>query len=244
MQKWEGERKVRELSGSEFTVVNDDFELTYGIKRDALLDRSRIQGISDYITKMGEAAAEHKDRLAWEFLDLQGTTALCYDGTPLIGATHPLKKGSDWSNIDTTGAGPKWFLMDTRTSNRAVLFQTRESYALEVLNADGENNVRGFMRREHLVGAFSRVAVAPAMPHRIFQSTALLDSAGFSDARAQMRRFKGDGDRPIMVQPNVLMVPPELETTALELMQNERNSSGASNILRGAAEVVVNPFLA
>ena len=175
MQKWEGERKVRELSGSEFTVVNDDFELTYGIKRDALLDRSRIQGISDYITKMGEAAAEHKDRLAWEFLDLQGTTALCYDGTPLIGATHPLKKGSDWSNIDTTGAGPKWFLMDTRTSNRAVLFQTRESYALEVLNADGENNVRGFMRREHLVGAFSRVAVAPAMPHRIFQSTALLD---------------------------------------------------------------------
>ena len=82
MQKWEGERKVRELSGSEFTVVNDDFELTYGIKRDALLDRSRIQGISDYITKMGEAAAEHKDRLSWEFLDLQGTTALCYDGTP------------------------------------------------------------------------------------------------------------------------------------------------------------------
>ncbi len=244
MQKWEGERKVRELSGSEFTVVNDDFELTYGIKRDALLDRSRIQGISDYITKMGEAAAEHKDRLSWEFLDLQGTTALCYDGTPLIGAAHPLKKGSDWSNIDTTGAGPKWFLMDTRTSSRAVLFQTREAYSLEVLSADVENSERGFMRREHLVGAFSRVAVAPAMPHRVFQSTATLDFAGFSDARAQMRRFRGDGDRPIMVQPNVLMVPPELETTALQLMQNERNSSGSSNILRGAAEVVVNPFLA
>ena len=243
MQTWKGERQVRELTGDQFTVVNDDFELTYGIKRDALADRSRIQGISDYIMKMGEAAAEHKDRLTWDFLNTQGTTALCYDGTPLIGAAHPLKKGADWSNIESGGSGPRWYMMDTRTSNRALLFQTREDYALEVLNADSPNNERGFMRREHLVGAFSRVAIAPAMPHRIFQSNETLDSASFTDVRAQMRRFRGDGDRVMNVRPNVLMVPPELETTALELMQAERNSAGATNILRGAAEVVVNPFL-
>jgi len=243
MKKWEGERKVRELSGSEFTVVNDDFEETFGIKRDALADRSRIQGISDYITKLGESAASHKDELIWDFLNNQGTTAICYDGTPLIGTSHPLKKGGTFSNLDAGGAGPRWYLMDNRTSNRAILFQTREDYMMEVLNADTPNNERGFMRREHLVGAFARVAVAPAMPHRIYQSNQTLDSASFTDARANMRNYVGDGGRKLNVRPNVLMVPPSLETAALELMQAERNSSGATNVLRGSAQVVVNPFL-
>ena len=62
MQKWEGERKVRELSGSEFTVVNDDFELTYGIKRDALLDRSRIQGTTSFFCPTAILGVSRKRR--------------------------------------------------------------------------------------------------------------------------------------------------------------------------------------
>ncbi len=243
MSPWQGERQVRELAGHEFTVVNDDFELTYGIKKDKLEDLSRILGISMYIERMGQAAGQHKDKQIWEFLKNEGTTAICFDGTPLIGALHPLFDGSTFSNFEVgVGANP-WYLLDTTAVDKGLLYQTRTPIELEVLNADEPGNERGFLRREHLIGAWGRSAVAPGMPQRIFKSEAVLDAAGFSAARASMRSLKGDGGEPMLVRPNVLMVSPQDETTALELMQAERNSSGATNILRGAAQVVVNEFL-
>jgi phage major head subunit gpT-like protein len=44
--------------------------------------------------------------------------------------------------------------------------------------------------------------------------------------------------------PNLLIVPPQLQQAALEIVSASRNASGADNVLVGTAEVLVVPELA
>jgi phage major head subunit gpT-like protein len=59
-----------------------------------------------------------------------------------------------------------------------------------------------------------------------------------------MRAYTGEDGEPLGVDPRLLIVPPQLEKEALEIVAAERNSSGATNVLRGTAEVLVVPELA
>lgn len=244
LEKWEGERQIRQFDGHEFTVRNEKYTVTHGIDMDDLSDSSRIVDFNLLMEKEGQAAAEHKDQLIWEFLVSEGETAECYDGTPLLGAAHPLRDGTTFSNLISGGGGPRdWYLLDTSSVDKGLLFQTRTPYEMRTLNAMEDGNVHGFMEEEHLMGVRARVAVAPANPFRIFKSDDPLDADNFFKARSQMRSYKGDRGRPVRVRPNVLMVAPEDEKAALEIVQAGRNAAGATNVLVGMAQVVVNEYL-
>ena len=79
-----------------------------------------------------------------------------------------------------------------------------------------------------------------------------LTSANYSDVRAQMMSFLGEDGLPLGVMPNLLVVPPQLETTARRIVNSDlifestasTNAAATTNVLKGTAEVLVVPELA
>lgn len=76
-----------------------------------------------------------------------------------------------------------------------------------------------------------------------FVSTALT-GPNFSTVRAAMSAYTGEDGEPLGVQPNILIVPPQLEDAANTIVTAEYGSSGSTNVQRGQAQVIVVPQLA
>jgi phage major head subunit gpT-like protein len=75
-------------------------------------------------------------------------------------------------------------------------------------------------------------------------TTTPLSAANFSTVRAAMAAYTGQDGEVLGVQPNVLIVPPQLEDTANTIVTAQYGASGATNIQQGQARVVVVPGLA
>lgn len=72
------------------------------------------------------------------------------------------------------------------------------------------------------------------------------DGVAYAAARAAMANFKDDQGEPIGIRPNVLLVPPALEPTALKLINQDISVDGSvatSNIWKGSAKVITSPYL-
>jgi phage major head subunit gpT-like protein len=76
-----------------------------------------------------------------------------------------------------------------------------------------------------------------------FTGTAL-SATNFATVRAAMAGFTGEDGEPLGVNPDTLIVPPQLADTANTIVTAEFGASGATNIQRGQAKVVVVPELA
>jgi phage major head subunit gpT-like protein len=68
-------------------------------------------------------------------------------------------------------------------------------------------------------------------------------AASFGAARLAILSFKDEEGRPLNLVPNVLEVPPALETTANTLMLTDKLVDGTPNPYKGMARVLVNPRL-
>lgn len=73
--------------------------------------------------------------------------------------------------------------------------------------------------------------------------TSVLNATNFALHKAAMRRILGYDGKPLGINPDLLIVPPELEDTANTLMTAQYGASGATNIQRGQARVLVLPRL-
>lgn len=98
MREWIGDREVKNLSGSDYTIRNKDFELTIGIPRNAIED-DKLGLYNPSIQMMGQSAALHPDELIFSLL-AEAFTAKCYDGKSFYAADHPVGKGTV-SNMGT-----------------------------------------------------------------------------------------------------------------------------------------------
>lgn len=76
--------------------------------------------------------------------------------------------------------------------------------------------------------------------------TVALSASQFNVARTALRRMKDDFGRPTINRNMdlLLVVPPELENTAEQILNAERDASGATNTLKGAARILVVDWLA
>lgn len=73
--------------------------------------------------------------------------------------------------------------------------------------------------------------------------TKKLSAAELLKARMEMRGLVSDQARPLRIIPSLLLVPPELEGVALDILKKDFLSGGESNTTKGIVELMVCDFL-
>ncbi len=93
-------------------------------------------------------------------------------------------------------------------------------------------------------------AGSPAVQSNLFVNRALTFD-NYQHVRAAMRSWKGADGAPLVVTPNVLMVPPALETAGKLILEADYlaniqavATAPQSNIWKGSARLLVNPWMA
>jgi phage major head subunit gpT-like protein len=247
LREWIGERVIHKLSAHAFTIVNRDFESTVAIDRNDFAD-DRLGLYTPMFSALGVLTAQHREELVFGLLD-RGFDAPCYDGRPFFDAAHPLEHadgtretfGNVQDPTDPADRGPAWFLLDTSRAVRPLIWQERQPYALTAMADPKDPNV--FMSRQHLYGVDARVNAGFGLPQMAFGSRLPLDQANYAAARAAMMGFRNTDGRKLGIRPNVLIVPSALEAEGMLLLNAERDASGATNVWKDTARLIVTPFL-
>lgn len=98
MREWIGDREVKNLTGSGYTIRNKSFELTVGIPKEAVED-DKIGLYRPSVQTLAQSAAMHPDELVFDLL-ANGFDKTCCDGQPFFSDTHKVAK-KNVSNVGT-----------------------------------------------------------------------------------------------------------------------------------------------
>jgi phage major head subunit gpT-like protein len=241
-REWIGDRVLQNLALHDYTIKNKSFENTVVVSRDAIEDDS--YGIfTPLMSQLGQDAAEHPDTLVFEQL-ANGFTRKGYDGQNFFDTDHPVIRDGKEVSVSNFqgGTGTPWFLLDITRVIKPLIFQKRRNYNFVTMTDDKDENV--FMRKEFVYGSDARVNVGFGLWQLAYASREPLTAQAFNDAYAAMQSFKGDHGRPLNIRPKLLVVPPALRATALEVVKAERNAAGATNINRDVVDVLPTAWLA
>ncbi|WP_411832320.1 Mu-like prophage major head subunit gpT family protein [Pseudoxanthomonas mexicana] len=229
-REWIGDRVIKSIAASGYSIVNKDWESTVGVKRTDIED-DQVGVYSPLFSEMGRAAKAQPDEQVFALLKA-GLTTLCFDGQNFFDDEHPV-----YANADGTGAAtlvanhdvdlvarpnaPIWYLLDTTRAIKPIIFQNRKSPQLVSRTGLTDENV--FARNEYEFGADSRNNVGFGFWQLAFASNQPLTAANYAAARAAMKAFKADGGRPLGITPNTLVVPGSLEGAARKLLVKDEN---------------------
>lgn len=242
-REWAGDRVVQSLKVHDHEITNVSYENTVGVERDDIED-DQYGVYGPMFQEMGRATRAHPDQLIWPLL-AAGFTGLAYDGQYFFDTDHPVldANGAEISVANTDGGGgTAWFLADLSRALKPIIWQTRRDYDFQsMVDADDENV---FMRKEYRYGVDARVAAGFGLWQLIWGSKQTLNKANYATAREGLLGMKGDYGRPLGIMPTHLIVPPSLEGEALEIVNAERDSAGATNVYKGTAKLEVVPWLA
>lgn len=242
MREWIGPRHVKSLEAHGFTIRNKLFESTVQVGRADIAD-DRIGVFKPALTEMGQTAKRHPDEMIFSLL-ASGFDATGYDGQPFFDTDHPVKDADGGvvtvSNMQA-GSGTPWFLLSTSRGVRPLIWQEREAYTFQHMTRDEDEHV--FKTDQFLYGVRARVAAGFGLWQLAFGSKSTLDATNYAAARAAMMGFTADGGRKLGIMPDVLVVPPSLESAALHLLNNEFTEGGGSNPWKGTAKLIVSPYL-
>ncbi len=157
------------------------------------------------------------------------------------------------SNINSSGTGAWWFLIDAARALRPFIFQLRREYTMTRMSTLTDESV--FNRREFRFGVDGRANTGVGLWQLAYASnTDLSAPANYGAARAAMRSIKTDGGVPFGALTDsanaYLLVPPALEEVARQLLHSEfmvgtgaSASVPTSNIWKGSAQLVVSEYL-
>ncbi|MBE7419835.1 MAG: Mu-like prophage major head subunit gpT family protein [Ideonella sp.] len=241
-REWLGDRVVNSLKTHDFTIKNKDFEVTLEVDRNHIED-DKLGIYTPLVQQLGAESKTHPDELVFPLLT-GGFAQTCYDGQYFFDTDHPVEAAdgsmTTWSNSGG-GAGTAWYLLDTRKPIKPLLFQKRKGYDFVAMTSITDEVV--FSRKSFRFGVDTRCNVGYGLPQLAYASKQTLDATSFAAARASMASVKGDKGKVLNIQGNLLVVPPSLEKTALEIIKAERNAQGATNVMQGLATVMVCPWL-
>lgn len=243
MREWIGARVVQNLAESSYSIANRHFEETVGVDRNDIEDDNLGQ-YSTLMVRLGEAVAAFPELLVWNALK-NGFSTNCFDGQFFFDTDHPitLEDGSTSTYANTDGgAGTPWFLLCSNQSVKPIIYQERKPATFVTKDKEEDDNV--FNQRRFIYGADLRCNVGYGLPQMAWGSKQTLNAANYAIARAAIQSMKGDGGRPLGLVPNLLVVPPSLESAGRQLLNSEYGTAGVTNEWKGTAELLVVPWLA
>jgi phage major head subunit gpT-like protein len=261
-REWLGDRVIQALESHSYTIANRNFEDTVSIDRNDIEDDT--YGVYEpIIEQLGWDTKVHPDMLLFQMIKNSVTTpssVIGYDGQPFFASTHPVgplgraDADSTASNINSSGSGSYWFLIDASRAIRPFIFQLRREYAVTRMSAINDEGV--FTRREFRYGVDGRANTGVGLWQLAYASNQdLSNPVNYGAARAAMRSLKTDAAMPFGTLASgkgvYLLVPPALEEVGRQLLNSEFTagaglSSGVSttNIWRNSAELIVSEYLA
>lgn len=262
-REWLGGRVVQALETHSYTIMNRNFEDTISIDRNDIEDDN--YGVYEpIIEQLGWDTKVHPDILLFTMVKNAVNTpssVLGFDGQPFFSTTHPVgplgsandARDSVAANINSSGSGPYWFLIDASRALRPFIFQLRREYSMTRMETLSDEAV--FSRREFRFGVDGRANTGVGLWQLAYASNLDLSvPANYGAARTAMRSLKTDGGMPFgsLTDPAsaFLVVPPALEEVARQLLHSEfMVGAGASatvptsNIWKGSAQLIVSEYL-
>jgi phage major head subunit gpT-like protein len=92
MRKWIGDKNVKALEASKYSVVNDDWEATVEVDRNDIED-DQLGMYGPQAKMAGQSAKQLPDEIVMDLVN-NAFTATCYDGQYFIDTDHPVR-GAD-----------------------------------------------------------------------------------------------------------------------------------------------------
>lgn len=242
LREWVGDRVIRDMKASGYSIENKLYEATLGVQRTQIED-DQYGHFAPVAASMGQEAAQHPDRLVQAVINAAGNS-LCYDGQYFFDTDHPVYANVDGTGAVTTvsnveaGTEPAWYLLDCTKVLKPFIFQERTKPELE-MKFDPSTSDAVFTRDQYQWGIRYRCNAGYGFWQLARKSQQLLDAASFEAGRTAMRMLKGDGGRPLGIVPNILLVPPTLESAADRVVNVKTLPNGGDNPNYGKATVVV-----
>jgi len=245
MREWIGDRVLKDMKQTGYQILNKDFEVTVSVDRNNIED-DKLGVMGPRFRLLGEQAAQQPDVLTFGLLKA-GRTTLCFDGQYFFDTDHPSFDATGAvvtvSNVDASGgANPFWYLMDTRSALKPLIFQSRKKPEL-ISKENARDSDTVFMTKKYLYGVDMRCNVGFGFWHMAYASNLPLTGANFEAARAVMQsRRRADGS-PLNIEPTLLVCGSGLRAAADRLFNAMTDAAGASNPHYKAVETLVTPWM-
>jgi phage major head subunit gpT-like protein len=243
VREWVGPRALQNLMQHDYAIKEKALELTVPVDKDDI-ETDNLGIYAPMFTEMGMATGAEWDRMVFAQL-AAGFTTNCYDNQFFFDTDHPvLDANGNVTQVANTdgGSGTPWFLLDVSRSVKPILLQKRKDFMFTALDRVTDQNV--FMNKEFIYGADARANTGYGFWQMAWGSKQTLNAANYGIARAALSGMKGDYGRPLGIRPNLLVVPPSLESAARKLLNSEYATGGETNEWKGTAELLVTPWLA
>jgi phage major head subunit gpT-like protein len=89
MRKWIGDKNIKALEASKYSIVNDDFEATVEVDRNDIED-DQLGMYGPQAQMAGESAKQLPDEIVMDLVN-NAFTAVCFDGQYFIDIDHPVR---------------------------------------------------------------------------------------------------------------------------------------------------------
>jgi phage major head subunit gpT-like protein len=246
LREWVGDRVIRDMKESAYTIANKKYESTLGVDRVHIEDdnlgvyRTRAQAEANAVIRFFEQGVAS--------LLKGGFENLCCDGQPFFDTEHPVYPNHDGtgdpeeeSNIVGEGNGDPWFLLSLDGVLKPFIMQERSSP--EMTDITDIRNETVFMKDKYLFGVRWRGNFGYGFWQQAVASKAALTAANYGAARLAMRTFKRDGGDPMGITPTHLVVAPGNEAAARKILEAQLIDGGNSNPDYHTAELIVSAWL-
>lgn len=225
--EWIGNRPMTSLKEYGYQIQNKTFADGIEVTRDQIED-DELGMYSAILETMGQNAGVFPDELIFPLLT-NGFSSLCYDGQNFFDTDHPVYPNTDAtgtaasvSNVFQQSAeweGSPFYLLDCSRPIRPLVYQDRRKPALTAVTDLQSEAV--FTRNSYQYGCDLRGNAGYTFWQLAFAGLADLTSDNLWSCWQAMRQITGDGDRKLAIRPTHLVVAPENEKAATQLLNRE-----------------------